>query len=78
MSGGAIRSLAVSPDGARLATVDSRRSLQIWDPVAGSIAAMRVDQVPYVCAWTSPRTVTVGGAAGVYHFRLAGPVRTRR
>jgi WD40 repeat protein len=67
---GVIRSVAVAPDGMHLATVDSRRCLQIWSVTEGPVAAMRVDQVPYTCAWTSPRTVTVGGAAGVYHFRL--------
>jgi WD40 repeat protein len=68
--GGLIRSLAVSPDGRHLATVDSRRGIQIWHETDGPVAMMRVDQVAYTCAWTSPRTLAVGGAAGLYHFRL--------
>ncbi|MFI6072348.1 NB-ARC domain-containing protein [Actinoplanes sp. NPDC051343] len=70
-AGGAlIRSLAVSPDGRHLATVDSRRAIQIWHPADGAIAMMRVDQVAYTCTWTSAHTLTVAGAAGLYRFRL--------
>jgi WD40 repeat protein len=70
--GGLIRSLAVSSDGLYLATVDSRRGIQIWHESDGAVAMMRVDQVAYACTWTSPRTLAVAGAAGVYRFRL-GP-----
>jgi WD40 repeat protein len=68
--GSLIRSLAVSPDGRYLATVDNRRAIQIWHVTDGPVAMMRVDQVAYACTWTSPRTLTVAGAAGLYRFRL--------
>lgn len=68
--GSLIRSLAVAPDGRHLATVDSRRAVQIWHETDGPVAMMRVDQVAYACAWTSPRTLAVAGAAGLYRFRL--------
>ncbi|HEY0531308.1 MAG TPA: NB-ARC domain-containing protein [Actinoplanes sp.] len=71
-AGGLIRSLAVAPDGRHLATVDSRRGIQIWHETAGAVAMMRVDQVAYACTWTSPRTLAVAGAAGLYRFRLSG------
>jgi WD40 repeat protein len=68
--GSLIRSLAVSPDGRYLATVDSRRAIQIWHVPEGPVAMMRIDQVAYACTWTSSRTLAVAGAAGLYRFRL--------
>jgi hypothetical protein len=71
--GGLIRSLAVSPGGHHLATVDSRRAVQIWHEAAGAVAMMRFDQVAYACTWTSPRTLAVAGAAGLHRFRVDHP-----
>ncbi|MEV6846475.1 NB-ARC domain-containing protein [Actinoplanes sp. NPDC051411] len=72
-AGGLIRSLAISPDGDHLATVDSRRAIQIWHGTDGAVAMMRLDQVAYACTWTSPRTLSVAGAAGLYRFHFRPP-----
>ncbi|MFD9247170.1 hypothetical protein ACFV0D_35665, partial [Streptomyces sp. NPDC059556] len=53
-STGRVTRVAVSPDGARLATAgDADDTVRVWDPKSGrAVTMMRTDGVLYSSAWT--------------------------
>ena len=64
-----IKAVTIAPDGSMLATADVHGSLRIWDIASGRVLAMmRVDTAINACAWASSRSLSLGGAAGLYVF----------
>ena len=53
---GWVNSVAISPDGSKLATASKDGSLRIWQGATGEVVAiMRVDSQLNNCAWSSYR-----------------------
>ncbi|MEU4269591.1 hypothetical protein [Streptomyces sp. NPDC026092] len=66
-----LNALAISPDGAWIATTGLDATVRIWRAVDGDVAViMRAEGELYACTWGPANELAVGGARGLYLLKL--------